>query len=418
MVLLQIAADVVAGEQPGPQHRVLSPGAETPAGAWYSNRLGPRNRLAEADAMTSSDRAGRDWFGYGSWSAPYWFVGMEPGGDGDGASHDSWLRLGGGELIDCKTHHLDCDFTRWHGRERPPTQPTWRRLIQLLLAYKGESSDLDSVARYQLNRLGVAGDETAIIELSAHHAVSVDVPVERTAHREHRIALIQRRLDVHAPRFVVFYGRSYQVEYERVVDSPFGANGTIWRGATLCVLTPHPVAQSGPPPAYWLALGHAIRTATDAGPGTVLAMIDEAPDNAARPRASPAFVNHDVGIQDIPIIRDGSAAGRIIREGKSVRVECLEADGSYRLLGYYERSEPATFPRKAREIDAIFDAWRTARIGDGSEVKVSWRRREFVPAFHQEPRAMTDGCSVVEDDGIPIAYIYKIAPTSAVWVDA
>ena len=143
--------------------------------------------------MTPSERAARDWFGYGSWTAPYWFVGMEPGGEGDGASHASWERLGGGELIDCRAHHLDCDFTRWHGLDRPPTQPTWRRLIQLLLSYKGESTDLDAVARYQRDRLGASGSETAIIELSAHHAVNMGVNVARGQHRDERIETIRQR---------------------------------------------------------------------------------------------------------------------------------------------------------------------------------------------------------------------------------
>jgi hypothetical protein len=149
----------------------------------------------KGERVTATLRASHEWFGYGSWSAPYWFVGMEPGGEGDGASHESWERLGAGVLIDCKAHHLDCGFTRWHVGERPPTQPTWRRLIQLLLAYKGEETDLDAVARYQRDRLRASGDETAIIELSAHHGVNMNVHVERTAHRDERISPIRRRLD-------------------------------------------------------------------------------------------------------------------------------------------------------------------------------------------------------------------------------
>jgi hypothetical protein len=54
--------------------------------------------------------AARHWFGYGRWSAPYWFVGMEPGSDDDPASYESWLALAGPlreGLIDCKEHHDD-----------------------------------------------------------------------------------------------------------------------------------------------------------------------------------------------------------------------------------------------------------------------------------------------------------------------
>jgi len=369
--------------------------------------------------MNATDRAAREWFGYGSWSAPFWFVGMEPGGEGDDASHESWQRLGGGELIDCKAHHLDCQFLKWHGGERPPTQPTWRRLMQLLLAYKGEDTALDAVARYQRDHFGAADGETAVIELSAHHAVNMDVDVERMAHRDDRISLIRRRLDEHRPTFVVFYGKTYQSEYERVIGAPFGPGGAAWRDGTLCVLTIHPVAKSGSPPAYWVHLGQAMRTAVDAGPGSTLSVVDSAAlvQNADGARA-PATSNDYTDVVVVPIVRAGKESGRIVRVGAQLRVESREPDGSYRMLGRYEdvRAE-STYARKLREIDDIFDAWRGARIGEGSEVKTIWRKRDLVPGYREQPGALTVGCSVVEDDGVPIAYVYKIPPVSAVWID-
>ena len=248
----------------------------TPVSEAPSERSGQRDpdegRVTAATDATH--RAAREWFGYGCWTAPYWFVGMEPGGEGDGASHESWYRRGGGELIDCRAHHLDCGFTRWHEADRPATQPTWRRVIQLLLSYKGEDTNLDAVARYQRDRLGAIGDETAVLELSAHHAVNIDVDVARTQYREERMALISRRMREYKPAFVVFYGRTYKAEYERVVGQPFGGDGSVWRDGTLCVLTPHPVAKSGPPPTYWISLGAAMRSAVDAGAGAPLAVAD------------------------------------------------------------------------------------------------------------------------------------------------
>jgi hypothetical protein len=106
------------------------------------------------DGRDSRTQASRDWFGYGRWDAPYWFVGMEPGGADDTKSYEAWRALGRGELIDCRKHHLsstDPEWTRWHLKERPPTQATWRRLIQLLFAYEGKPTDLDAVLAYQRN---------------------------------------------------------------------------------------------------------------------------------------------------------------------------------------------------------------------------------------------------------------------------
>lgn len=50
--------------------------------------------------------AAESWYGYGPWDAPYWFIGMEPGGDDTHASYEAWEALGGHELIDCREHHL------------------------------------------------------------------------------------------------------------------------------------------------------------------------------------------------------------------------------------------------------------------------------------------------------------------------
>jgi len=134
----------------------------------------------------------------------------------------------------------------------------------------------------------------------------------------------------------------------------------------------HPVSRSAPPAEYWIALGKAIRTTLEQRRGAALAGID-----SARSRTPPEMTPVSVGDSDygdeVPIMRSGVVAGCIIREGKSVRVESCESDGSHRVLGYYERAQTSTFPRKVCEIDDIFDAWRQAKIGDGSEVKVIWR---------------------------------------------
>ena len=75
--------------------------------------------------------AAERWFGYGRWDAPYWFVGKEPGGADEPEQYASWLRLGGGELIDCRSHDRDGsasdDAMLWHGKAGR-LQPSWRPL--------------------------------------------------------------------------------------------------------------------------------------------------------------------------------------------------------------------------------------------------------------------------------------------------
>ena len=130
-------------------------------------------------------KAAAEWFGYGRWGAPFWFVGKEPGGTDEPEQYASWLRLGGSELIDCRAHDLDCaeseDSMMWHGRGGR-LQPTWRPLIALLLAYQGASEyDKDAVWRYQDERWGSATGETALVELSAVAAPSTSAEEDSAA---------------------------------------------------------------------------------------------------------------------------------------------------------------------------------------------------------------------------------------------
>lgn len=226
--------------------------------------------------------AAESWFGYGRWNAKYWFIGMEPGGDDGHASYEAWHHLGGTELIDCRAHHLwkrevlgleDPKWTRWHddapGRR---TQPTWRRLIQLLLAYKGESTNLDDVHQYQKHKLGRLDGETAIIELGALHAPSLATKADRESFRDQRIALMRSRLIENEPVFALCYGYAFAEQYARVVGQKFDADGFAWCGPTLCALTPGPTSRPPSPasnPHWWTEKGKKMREIIEVRRGRV-----------------------------------------------------------------------------------------------------------------------------------------------------
>ena len=69
----------------------------------------------------------RGWFGYGSWDAKYWFVGMEPGGDDLDVSVRMWRALGSTELVDIAAHHEPGSYDWFSATSK--TQQTWRALI-------------------------------------------------------------------------------------------------------------------------------------------------------------------------------------------------------------------------------------------------------------------------------------------------
>lgn len=220
--------------------------------------------------------AAKSWFGYGRWDAPFWFIGMEPGGNDEHASYEAWLALGGTELIDCRAHHLwkrdalgieDPLWTRWHddgpGRR---TQPTWRRLIQTLLGYKGLATDLDAVYKYQKYQLGALGGETAVVELGALHAPGLASDVDRSTFRDDRIRVLRARLDQYRPVFALCYGYGFSAQFERIAGR-FDAEGFVWHGATLCVLAPGPTSRFPSPaarPQWWVDIGRRMRVMIDA----------------------------------------------------------------------------------------------------------------------------------------------------------
>ncbi len=198
-----------------------------------------------ADEMSAIEAAAFGWYGYGRWEAPYWFLGMEQGGDPEEASYLSWRLLGAPELLDCREHHLsivDPLFRRWHDGPRPRTQPTWGGLIKVLLAFTGENVTPEAVRRYQVERWGSGKGETAVIELSALRARNLKASVARTSFRGERIATLRARLTRHRPTFVVCYGIGYRDEYEGFSGCEFGTDRFALIDRTLFVLMRHPTS--------------------------------------------------------------------------------------------------------------------------------------------------------------------------------
>lgn len=217
--------------------------------------------------MTGADDprklATRKWFGYGRWDAPYWFIGMEPGGSDEQAWYETWLRLGGDELCDCRLHHLGTDYTKWHDAQHPSPQPTWIPLIQLLLGFQGKPASRTAACAYQRDKWGALDGETALLEISAIRAKNLCTPVDRDLHKEQRINILAERLARWRPDFVLFYGKVYREIYERIAGVPFDANGFARQGGTLCALVSHPTARSNPAEmrsdSWWSAKGRDMR---------------------------------------------------------------------------------------------------------------------------------------------------------------
>jgi hypothetical protein len=208
----------------------------------------------------AEERLGREWLGYGSLNAPYWFAGLEPGGTYDPLFARYWLdSLDAAPLFDPR---LDAR-TAPNPWFQPDTQaqPTWKPLIETVLGYVGSTDDpLD----YQLRRFGYVPPlgEMAVIELSAFAAKgSKSQSPHRFTFLDERVNAIRDALRTQQPAFAVFYGTSQRVAFSKIVDG-FGADGFKMVGSTVCALVPHPAAHG--PRRDWRKFGCDLRARIEA----------------------------------------------------------------------------------------------------------------------------------------------------------
>ena len=205
----------------------------------------------------------RQFYGYGRWDAPYWFIGPEQGQGRDENNDlkrraEAWLHLGERELCDCREFHERICQRKWHS-EKPQLQPTWRPLMLLLMAFLGRSTDRESLRFYQRDRWGMVSEgETCVIELSGLPANSLKEPLDRKTFREERIKVIRQRMQTYRPALVVMYGSSEKKYWEALAGGAFPPNNILEIGSTIMTVTPHPVSR-GRSDEDWKRLAETLR---------------------------------------------------------------------------------------------------------------------------------------------------------------
>lgn len=208
------------------------------------------------------DDMAEQWYGYGRWEAPFWFLGPEPGGIGPNGPMKAWDELGRGELLDCREHHLEFGCTKWHVPQ-VRLQPTWNKLIVLLQSFKGEPDSTEARRKYQAERWGAKSGETCVIELCPVAAPALGFGTfDGSNLQKRRIALIQDRLKNHQPKFIVLYSKSHLDSWEEIVGSAFDGKGVSRVGRTIALTTPHPVAFKSTN-ADWIGYGNLLRRLAD-----------------------------------------------------------------------------------------------------------------------------------------------------------
>ncbi len=168
------------------------------------------------------------FYGHGPYTAPYWFVGMEFGGGGTATEVVSriqgWADRGKHELEDMVGPDGAGHEVRWFGPQ-PPLQPTWAKLIRVVLSAEGAAPTTEQVRAYQRDRLGRTGGLDCILELLPLPSPGLNrwlfypdhsqLPYlrDRAAYTAYvapiRAAHLRQRITEYQPRSVVFYGAGY-----------------------------------------------------------------------------------------------------------------------------------------------------------------------------------------------------------------
>jgi hypothetical protein len=226
------------------------------------------------------------FYGYGSWTAKHWFIGMEEGG---GTCLDEvakririWDQRGRAELEDLRDYHQALGITAHFG-PAARIQATWGKLARIALAAEGHDSvDKETVRDFQRHRLGRHGGSAALIELlplpspsTAHWLyATLGIPslATRKAYRDSlapaREQALRQKIAAYHPDAVVFYGMAYIKEWKCISGADFvevpGQRFLIADSSAQFFLAPHPAARGVKGSAYD-AIGKCVRREPSSG---------------------------------------------------------------------------------------------------------------------------------------------------------
>ncbi len=208
------------------------------------------------------------FYGYGTYNAPYWFIGMEEGGGNTfeeiNARLEAWRRRGRREAEDLRSFHEAFGMVNFF-QGAAVLQSTWNKLIRVVLSATGRPVTTELVREYQQEQLGSAGGETCLLELLPLPSPTIGAALfakllqllnfpTQEQYKQHymplRAAHIAQRIEEYRPCVVMFYGvaKEFRQCWDSIAGAPpwvVDANGVAWaqKDGTLFVITKHPVAR-------------------------------------------------------------------------------------------------------------------------------------------------------------------------------
>ena len=211
------------------------------------------------------------FFGYGTLSAKYWFIGIEEGG---GKTYEEvaarlrvWHERGELELEDAGEFSAAVNLRSWIG-PKPKLQRTWSRYIRFICGAEGSRPNNEWIRQYQLESLGRSGGDSCLMNLLPFPSRSLKhwnyAASSGLAHLESRKAAmsyyaprrarhIRCRILENHPRVVLFAGMDtrYKAWWQTIAGVQFETRSVAGRpfdfgreGSTLFVVIQHPAARN------------------------------------------------------------------------------------------------------------------------------------------------------------------------------
>lgn len=205
------------------------------------------------------------FYGSGNYSGDYWFIGMEEGGgktfERVQKRLDTWQELGEPELVDIYDFHLGINYPDYFTNP-VKLQQTWKQYTRILLASKGEQTNVDNIRAYQRDYLGRKVGETCLLELLPLPSPGLHVwnysnwsNLPYLSNRDDyetyclswRCKHIQYRIRTYKPKLVVFSGKRYNEHWQQIAgnDLKFVDEGGFLMASSLdsvFVIANHPAA--------------------------------------------------------------------------------------------------------------------------------------------------------------------------------
>jgi hypothetical protein len=188
--------------------------------------------------MDTLETMAHDFYGYGRWSAPYWFIGMEPAGDNNLLRAQAFSKLQSDDgVCDCKEFHEAIGVYDWHRTNpKPALQRTWRRLIMLLASYLGADTGKESLRMYQRDHWGMKRGYTCVIDLCGLSSPKLKFEDVRSE----RIKKIRDKISENSPQLVVMYGLKGKGYFQEIAGCELISGEVVKKDNTLFILDRQP----------------------------------------------------------------------------------------------------------------------------------------------------------------------------------